>query len=32
VAPDFGQLLTIEAGAQMWRYIVSIYPPDVSAE
>ncbi len=27
---DLAQLFTFEAGAQMWHYIVSFYPPDLS--
>lgn len=29
---DLAQLLTVEAGTQMWRYIAAFYPPDLSAE
>ncbi|PZR46786.1 MAG: phosphonate ABC transporter, permease protein PhnE [Stutzerimonas stutzeri] len=29
---DLGSLLTGEARAQMWKYVVSFFPPDVSAE
>lgn len=29
---DLGSLLTGEARAQMWKYAVSFFPPDVSAE
>jgi phosphonate transport system permease protein len=29
---DLGQILTAEARAQMWKYAVSFFPPDFSAE
>ena len=29
---DLAQMFTGEAGAQMWHYIVSFYPPDTSAD
>lgn len=29
---DLGQMLTAEARAQMWKYVVSFFPPDFSAE
>ncbi|MGH8661535.1 MAG: PhnE/PtxC family ABC transporter permease, partial [Burkholderiales bacterium] len=29
---DLGQLLTLEAQAQMWKYTLSFFPPDLSAE
>lgn len=29
---DLGQLLTVEAQAQMWKYAVSFFPPDLSAD
>lgn len=29
---DLGQLLTMEAQAQMWKYAVSFFPPDLSTE
>ncbi|MBX9810174.1 MAG: phosphonate ABC transporter, permease protein PhnE [Burkholderiales bacterium] len=29
---DLGSLLTGEARAQMWKYVVSFFPPDMSAE
>lgn len=32
LALDLGQLLTLEAQAQMWKYVVSFFPPDFSAE
>ena len=32
LALDLGQLLTLEAQAQMWKYTVSFFPPDLSAE
>jgi phosphonate transport system permease protein len=32
LALDLGQLLTLEAQAQMWKYAVSFFPPDFSAE
>ena len=32
LALDLGQLLTLEAQAQMWKYAVSFIPPDFSAE
>ncbi|MBI3044851.1 MAG: phosphonate ABC transporter, permease protein PhnE [Betaproteobacteria bacterium] len=31
LALDLGQLLTLEAQAQMWKYVVSFFPPDFSA-
>ena len=32
LALDLGQLFTAEAGAQMLKYVVSFFPPDVSAD
>ena len=32
LALDFGQLFTAEAGAQMRKYVVSFFPPDLSAD
>lgn len=32
LALDLGQLLTLEAQAQMWKYTLSFFPPDLSAE
>lgn len=32
LALDLGQLLTLEAQAQMWQYTLSFFPPDFSAE
>jgi len=29
---DLGQMLTAEARAQMWKYVVSFFPPDISVE
>lgn len=29
---DFGNLFTDEAAVQMWKYLVSFFPPDLSAE
>jgi phosphonate transport system permease protein len=29
---DFASLLTAEARSQMWRYVVSFFPPDMSGE
>lgn len=28
---NLGQLFSIEAGAQMWRYVASFFPPDLSS-
>jgi len=32
LALDLGQLFSVEAGAQMLKYVVSFFPPDVSAD
>lgn len=32
LALDFGQLFSAEAGAQMLKYVVSFFPPDISAD
>jgi len=32
LALDFGQLFSAEAGAQMVKYVVSFFPPDLSAD
>jgi len=32
LALDFGQLFSTEAAAQMLKYVVSFFPPDVSAD
>lgn len=32
LALDFGQLFSAEAGAQMLKYVVSFFPPDMSAD
>ena len=32
LALDFGQLFSAEAGAQMLKYVVSFFPPDLSAD
>ncbi len=32
LALDFGQLFSVEAGAQMLKYVVSFFPPDISVD
>lgn len=32
LALDVGQLFSVEAGAQMWRYLASFFPPDLSLD
>ncbi|MBI1988803.1 MAG: phosphonate ABC transporter, permease protein PhnE, partial [Betaproteobacteria bacterium] len=32
LALDFGQLFSVEAGAQMLKYVVSFFPPDIAAD